>query len=68
MKKGRLVVGIVCLALAAVLAVIYFVVPAERPVFGAGEQDFRWVPAVILGIVGAVSLATAGIGRQRQTP
>jgi uncharacterized membrane protein YphA (DoxX/SURF4 family) len=61
-------VGLVCLVLAVVLAVIYFVVPADSPVFGAGEQDFRWVPAVILGIVGAISLATAGIGRRRENP
>jgi Na+/proline symporter len=65
MKKGRLVVGIVCLALAVVLGVIYFVVPADSPVFYAGEEDLRWVPAVILGIVGVVALATAGLGRRR---
>ena len=68
MNKGRLVGGIVCLALAVVLGVVYFVVPADSPVFYAGEQDLRWVPAVILGIVGIVLLATAGIGRQRKTP
>ena len=68
MKKGRLIGGIVCLALAVVLGVLSFVVPADSMIFYAGEENLRWFPAVVLGIVGIVLLATAGIGRRRKTP
>jgi hypothetical protein len=66
MNKGQLIWGIVCLALAALLGVLSFALPADSLIFYAGEQNMRWVPAVILGLVGIVLLATAGIGR-RQT-
>jgi hypothetical protein len=66
MKKGRpFVGGVICLALAAALGVLSFVVPVDSPILGAGEQNLRWVPAVILGIAGIVQVATAGISRQR---
>jgi hypothetical protein len=65
MNKGRLVGGIVCLVLAVVLGVLSFVLPADSMIFYAGEQNLRWFPAVILGILGIALLATAGIGRQR---
>ena len=68
MNKGRLVGGIICLVLAVVLGVLSFVLPADSMIFYAGEENLRWFPAVVLGIVGIVLLATAGIGRRRQIP
>jgi hypothetical protein len=68
MKAGRLIGGIICLVLAVVLGVLSFVLPTDSLIFYAGEQNLRWVPGVILGIVGIGLLATAGIGRQRETP
>jgi hypothetical protein len=64
MNKTRLIWGIICLVLAAVLGVLSFALPLDSPIFYAGEQNLRWVPAVVLGIFGIVLLATAGNGGQ----
>jgi hypothetical protein len=60
MNKSRLVWGIICLALAALLAVLNVVLPAEDLMFMVGDTNMPWVPPVILGILGIVLLATAG--------
>ena len=65
MNKGRLVGGIVCLVLAVVLGVLSLVLPPDSMIFYAGEENLRWFPAVVLGIVGIALLATAGSGRPR---
>ena len=65
MNKGRLVGGIICLALAALLGVLNVVLPADELMFPVGDMDIPWAPAVILGIVGIVLLVTAGSGRQK---
>ena len=64
MNKSRLIWGIICLILAAVIAVLSIVLPLDSPVFYGGEYNLRWVPAVVLGILGIVLLATAGSGGQ----
>ena len=58
MNKSKLIWGIVCLVVAAVLGVLSVVLPEDSMVFYAGEANLRWVPAVVLGIVGIVLLAT----------
>jgi hypothetical protein len=69
MNKGRLIGGIICLALAALLGTLNVVLPADKLMFQVGEENMPWVPVVILGAVGIVLLATAGGGRQeRDTP
>ena len=65
MNRGRLVGGIICLAAGALLGVLSFVLPADSMIFYAGEENLRWLPAVILGILGVGLLATAGSGRAR---
>jgi len=60
MNKSRLIWGIICLVLAAVLGVLNIVLPPENLMFQVGDQNMPWVPAVVLGIVGIVLLATAG--------
>jgi len=64
MNKSRLIWGIVCVILAAVIGVLSFTLPLDSPFFYAGEENLRWVPAVVLGIFGIVLLATAGSGGQ----
>jgi len=64
MNKSRLIWGIICLILAAVIGVLSFVLPLDSPFFYGGEYNFRWVPAVVLGIAGIVLLATAGSSGQ----
>ena len=64
MNKSRLIWGIICLILAAVLGVLIIVLPPENLMFQVGDQNMPWIPAVVLGIVGIVLLATAGSGGQ----
>jgi len=66
MNKGRLIGGIICLALAALLGVLIFALPADNLMFQVGDENMPWVPAAILGIVGIVLLVTAR-GGQRET-
>ena len=64
MKKSRLIWGTICLALAVLLAVLNFVLPADRLMFMVGDTNMPHVPAIILGIIGIVLLATARRGQQ----
>ena len=64
MNKSRLIWGIICLALAVLLAVLNFALPPEDLMFQIGDTNMPWVPPVVLGIVGVVLLSTAGRGEQ----
>jgi len=68
MNKTRLTWGIICLALAAVIAVLTFVLPKDQMVFTLGEANVPLVPAIVLAIVGIVLLATAGVTEKEETP
>lgn len=59
MKKSNVIWGVVCLVLAAVLEILNLTLPPDSMIFYAGEQNMRWVPAVVLAITGIVLLATA---------
>jgi len=63
-NKSRLIWGIICLVLAAVLGVLNIVLPPENLMFQVGDQNMPWIPVVVLGIVGIVLLATAASGGQ----
>jgi hypothetical protein len=52
MNKGRRIAGIVCLALAVLLAVLSFVLPEGRFVFMVGDANVPMVPVIILAVVG----------------
>ena len=60
MNKSRLIWGIICLALAALLAVLTVALPENKMMFMVGSTNVPILPAIILGIVGIVLLATAG--------
>ncbi len=64
MNRPKLIWGVICLTLAAVIGVLSFALPLDSPFFYAGEENLRWVPAVVLGIFGIFLLATAGISGQ----
>ena len=66
MSKSKLIWGIVCLLLAAVLGVLSFVLPEDSMIFYAGEENLRWVPAVVLAIVGIILLATTNQPEERE--
>lgn len=65
MKKSRLIWGIICLALAALLAVLTVALPENKMTFMVGDTNVPILPAVILGIIGLVLLLTAGGGSQK---
>jgi hypothetical protein len=66
MNTGRLVGGIICLALAVLMGVLYLRLPPDEFVFLSWEDDtWDWVPAVVLGVMGVLLVATAGFGRRR---
>jgi hypothetical protein len=56
-NKSRLIGGIICLALAGLLAVLNWRLPADKLMFMVGGIN---VPMIILAIVGLLLLITAG--------
>ena len=56
MNKGQVIGGIICLALAALLAVLNWRLPADELMFMVGGIN---VPMIILAIAGLVLLITA---------
>jgi hypothetical protein len=65
MNRGQVAGGIICLALAALLAVLNLRLPADEIMFNVGGQNMPWLPVAGLGVVGVLLLATAGRGRRR---
>ena len=58
MNKSKLIWGIICLLIAAGLAVLNLTLPSENIMFQVGEVNMPWGPPVVLGILGIVLLAT----------
>ena len=58
-NKGRVIGGIVCLALALLLAILTIGLPEDRLMFMIGDDNVPIVPAIILGIIGIALLANA---------
>jgi hypothetical protein len=63
MNRSQVIWGIVCLAAAALLAVLNLTLPPENFMFMVGDVNMPWVPPVVLGIVGVILLATARPGQ-----
>jgi hypothetical protein len=61
MNKSLLTWGILCLGLAALLAVLSFVLPPEYVTFMIGGRSFLWIPLVILCVVGCILLINAAV-------
>jgi hypothetical protein len=59
MNRSRLVVGIIFLAVAALLAVLTLTLPEGKMVFMLGDTNVPIAPAIILGILGLVLVITA---------
>lgn len=59
MNKSRLIWGIVCLAIAALLTVLNFTLPPENLMFQVGDRNMPLVPPIILGFLGIFLVATA---------
>lgn len=59
MNKSRLIWGIICLALAGLVGVLYFTLPPEDFMFTVGDQNMPYLPPIILGVLGMFLLVTA---------
>ena len=59
MKKGRLIGGLVCVALAALLAVLMVVLPEGMVTFTIGDSNQPIVPVIILAGVGVALISSA---------
>jgi hypothetical protein len=56
MNKGKLIGGVICLALAALLAVASLALPSDEVVFMVGDTNAPYVPVIILAVVGLALL------------
>jgi len=60
MNVSRLISGIILLAIAALLAVLNFVLPSDKLMFMIGDANLPIVPAIVLGVVAIWLIATSG--------
>jgi len=58
MDKGKLIGGFICLAVAALLGVLWVTLPEGKVVFMVGEQNVVWVPIIVLAGIGVAMLST----------
>ena len=58
MNKGRLIGGIILVAVAALLTVLYFTLPEGDVAFMMGDTNAIYVPVFVLGGLGLWMLAT----------
>jgi len=58
MNKGRLIGGIICVAVAVLLAVLYFTLPEGDVAFMMGDTNAIYVPIFVLAGLGLWMLAT----------
>ena len=65
MNKSRLIWGLICLAIAALLTVLNLRLPPGDITFMVEGVNRPWVPPVALAILGIVLLATAGRAREQ---
>jgi hypothetical protein len=59
MNTGRLIWGIICLALAVLLVVLNAVLPEGQVTFMVEGVNMPYIPAIVLGILGIALLAKA---------
>lgn len=64
MDRSKLIVGIVFVVAATLIVMLMFNLPSDEVMFMIGDQNMPWVPALVLGIIGVVLLATAGSGEK----
>jgi len=59
MNKGRLIGGILCLAVAALLMVLIFALPEGKVVFMVNGSNVPWIPVIVLAGAGTGLVGTA---------
>jgi len=59
MNKSKFFGGIICLVIAAGLAMANLTLPPENLMFQIGDQNMPWFPVAILAVIGVILLATS---------
>jgi len=59
MNKSRAIWGVICLAIAGLLAVLNLTLPPEKLMFTIGDQNMPWVPVAIFGVIGLILMGSA---------
>jgi hypothetical protein len=67
MNRTRIIWGVVCLVIGAVLSVAYWRLPAEELMFNIGEVNVAWLPALIFSVVG-FALLVSGLTSGEKEP
>lgn len=67
MNVSRLIAGIILLVIAALLAVLNFVLSPDKMMFMIGDANLPIVPAIVLGLVAIWLIATAGRSEKAPT-
>ena len=62
MNKGRLIGGILCLVVAAMLMVLIFTLPEGKVVFMVGDSNVPWIPVIVLAGLGAGLMGVGDAG------
>jgi hypothetical protein len=57
MNKSNLIWGIICLVIAAGLAVANLTLPPEDLMFQIGDKNMPWIPPIVLAAIGIILLA-----------
>ena len=65
---GRLVGGIICLAIGAFLGLLTFILPEDQLMFTIGDENLPMVPALILAAVGIWLIATSKQAKEESMP
>jgi len=63
MNWPRLIGGIICLALGALLAVLTVALPEDKLMFTVGDQNMPIVPAIFLAALGVVLIITSRVSK-----
>lgn len=56
MNKGRIIGGLICLAIAVLLGVLHFTLPEEEMMFMVGDTNRSYLPPITLGVVAILLL------------
>jgi hypothetical protein len=59
MNKSRAIWGVICLAIAGLLALLNLTLPPEKLMFTIGDQNMPWAPVAIFGVIGLILMGSA---------
>jgi MFS family permease len=68
MNKGRLIGGVICLAAALLIAVLFVALPEGKVTFTVNDTNMPFVPVIVLGILGVWLLVTARESGEAEIP